>query len=162
MMGYAVSEEQVNLLNAALEDLLVESEAQALFISDYGGNIITNVATNEDDSRETVAALAAGSFSATRELAGMIGENSFHSVFHKGDHSAIYIQCIAGDFIILAILGKNSTQGLAKLYIDKACKQIEPILRETSGQSLQAAAGGEAERFEFSSAKIFDSGQPPA
>jgi len=155
MMGYAVSEEQVNLLNDALEVLLQESEAQALFISDYGGNIITNVATDEDDSRETVAALAAGSFSATRELAGMIGENSFHSVFHKGDHSAIYIQCIAGEFIILAILGKGTTQGLAKLYIDKACRQIEPILMETSGQSLETASGGEAEKFEFNSDAVF-------
>lgn len=158
MMGYAVSEEQVNLLNAALEALLTESEAQALFISDYGGNIITNVATDDDDSRETVAALAAGSFSATRELAGMIGENSFHSVFHKGDHSAIYIQCIAGDFIILAILGQGTSQGLAKLYIDKACKQIEPILLETSGQSVEAAAGGASERFEFKSDAVFETG----
>lgn len=155
MMGYAVSEEQVNLLTAALEALLTECEAQALFISDYGGNIITNVATDDDDSRETVAALAAGSFSATRELAGMIGENSFHSVFHKGDHSAIYIQCIAGDFIILAILGTSTSQGLAKLYIDKACRQIEPILLETSGQSLETAAGDAPQKFEFNTDTVF-------
>ena len=148
MLGYALSEEQGKLLNSALEDLLVESEAQALFISDYGGNIIAHVAVGEDNFMETVAALAAGSFSATRELAGLIGEKSFHSVWHKGDESSIYIQCVANDFLVLAIVGKNVTQGLAKLYIDKSRKQIEPILLDTSGQSA-SEAGAEAGSFQF-------------
>jgi len=141
MIGYALSEEQGYQLNIALEDLLVESEAQALFISDYGGNIIAHVSIDNDDFMETVAALAAGSFSATRELAGFIGEKSFHSVYHKGDESSIYIQCIAKEFLVLAILGKNVTQGLAKLYIDKACSRIEPILTDTIGQSVESAFG---------------------
>lgn len=151
MMGYALSEKQGCQLNIALEDLLVESEAQALFISDYGGNIIAHVSIDNDDFMETVAALAAGSFSATRELAGFIGEKSFLSVYHKGDDSSIYIQCVAQEFLVLAILGKNVTQGLAKLYIDKACSRIDPILTDTIGQSLESAfaADSSGTPFEF-------------
>ena len=147
MPGYAISERQARRLNRILGALLRQTGAEALIVTDYGGNILAQVSNFDDHSLQTVAALAAGAFSATRELAGMIGETGFRSIFHRGSERSIYIHCHATAFLTLMVLGKETTQGLARLYVEKAGRQITPILLSTLNQS--ASGAGAAERFEF-------------
>ena len=143
MRGFAVTERQSLALNRALNDLLVLSESNAVFMTDYGGNLIAyNTSDEVDDTVYTIAALAAGSFSATRELAGLIKEPEFHSIHHQGKNSSIYMQSVASDFLVLVIFGKETTAGLVKLYVEKAKKDIEPIVEEMCGQSTVSAAQG--------------------
>jgi len=140
MMGYGITDEQSVQLNRLLEDISVEASVDGVFMSDYGGNILAYVSQTEDDSIHTMAALAAGSFAATRELAGMIGEPTFHSIFHQGTKSSVYIQNIAQNFLILVIFGKSTTTGLVKLFVDKASKELEPILKNIEQQSIKQAS----------------------
>jgi predicted regulator of Ras-like GTPase activity (Roadblock/LC7/MglB family) len=144
MPGYAVTSRQSELINTAISDLLVMAEADAVFVIDSGGNIIaSNTPKSDDISIQTMAALAAGSFSATRELAGMIGEPGFHSIYHQGENAGICIFNVASNFLILVLFGKTTTQGLVRLYVDKAGKEVEMILRQIDGQSIDAASQGE-------------------
>ena len=144
MSGTAISAKQVDRLNAALADLLVEAEADAVFISDCGGNLLAYDTTKKDDDTiYTIAALAAGSFSATRELAGIIGEPTFHSIFHQGEHANIYIESTVSDYLILVIFGKQTTVGLVKLFVNKTNTRISPILSDTQGQSVENADGSD-------------------
>ena len=157
MMGYALTEEQSRLLEAAISDLLVLSEADAVFISDQGGNLIVHsAARNDDSSLQTLAALAAGSFCATRELAAMIGEPAFHSIFHQGQHASIYMQSVTPHFLILVIYGKSTTAGLVKLYVEKAGKEIEPVLNRMESLSIADAIGSDTQTFQIDqNAEVF-------
>ena len=158
MSSGTVTEEQSKLLTTVLSDIAVQTEANAVFLSDYGGNIIAHISPAGDETIQNIAALAAGSFSATRELAGMIGEPTFSSVFHKGEHSSIFIQSIARSFLMLVIFGKETTIGLVKLYVEKACQELDPLLRKMQDQGV--AAQPAAKPFEMTSgAPIF---KPPA
>jgi predicted regulator of Ras-like GTPase activity (Roadblock/LC7/MglB family) len=149
-----VTEDQSRQLTTALSDLSVLTEASSAFLTDYGGNIIAQVSSSGDETAQTVAALAAGSFSATRELAGMIGEPTFSSVFHKGEQSSIFIQSIAQTFLILVVFGRNTAVGLVKLYVEKACQEIEPLLKNMRSQGVAAQA--KAKPFEMTTgAPIF-------
>ena len=154
MMGYAINEKQSKLLEAALEKLSVEAEADSAFMMDYGGNILAYVSPTEDESMQTVAALAAGSFAATRELAGMIGETGFQSILHKGDESSMYMHNVADNFLILVIFGSLTTPGLVRLYVEKTGNEIDPILEEVANQSL-SSMGGDAPAFELNDGAIF-------
>lgn len=155
MLGYVLTEKRSKLLNAALADLLVLAEADAVFMSDYGGNMVANSASAaDDDTMCTMTALAAGSFAATRELASLIGEPSFHSVFHQGQRASIYIQNITANFLVLVIFGKSTTAGLVKLYVDKASKELQPILQEMAQGGMDSAEASTT--FEIdTSAKVF-------
>ena len=149
MAGTAISEKQSRALNATLSDLMVLAEADAVFLSDFGGNLLAYVTSAEaDDSVYTIAALAAGSFSATRELAAQIKEPEFHSIFHQGENNSIYMQSVSTDYLVLVVFGKRTTAGLVKLYVEKAAKEIEPVLKQVHGQSV-SAAGGETRLFEM-------------
>ncbi len=134
MPGYAISEEQSEKLNTALSDLAVQAEADAVFMSDCGGNMIAHFAQSESSAIPTIAALAAGSFAATRELATLIGEPTFHLIYHQGKETSIYMQSVL-DFLLLVIFGRSTTVGLVKLYVEKASKELEPILKAIDGIS---------------------------
>ena len=98
---------------------------------------------NEDESIQTIAALAAGSFAATRELAAIMGEKEFKTVFHKGTETGIFIQCVASHYLLLAVMSEDTTEGLVKLYADKICTQIEPVLvaQPAYGSPVHGPAG---------------------
>ena len=143
MPGYALSEEQHQALQKILTQISTQMDARVLLLSDYGGNILVEVLQEGVENVETLAALAAGSFVATRELAGLIGEREFHWIFHMGHKTSIFIQCISSHYLVFAILGQHTTQGLAKLYVEKATAQLERILMKAEKQSASMAAPGQ-------------------
>ncbi len=154
MSGYALSVKKCQALQEILTQLSREVEAEGMILTDYGGNILVQVLPNDNEASQTLAALAAGSFAATRELAGLVGEKEFHWIFHHGRKMSIYIQCVAAHYLILALLGKRTTQGLVKLYVEKVSEQLERILLGTKEQTV--AEAGPAQVFEINDrAEVF-------
>ena len=151
-MNNIVTEEQGKLVRQIVSDLLVQAEATAALLSDIGGNIIAQCPGR--DENETLAALAAGSFSATRELAALSGETSFNSISHEGEDTSLYAQSVAEHFILLVIFQKTTTLGLVKLYTRKVAAELESTLKEISTQCVASAKSGTT--FEMSGAeKLF-------
>lgn len=146
-------------MTSVLTDLAAQAEAEAVFLGDAGGNILACISPPGSETVQTIAALAAGSFSATRELAHMIGETSFSSIYHKGENSSIYIQTIEGAFLLLVIFGKGTAVGLVKLYVDKASQELAPFLQALDGQ--KASDHNKAHPFEMEdSSEVFKAGGP--
>ena len=144
MSTAALSQQQSESLGRILSGLNKECEANAVVVADIGGNILAQDTHLEERVIETVAALAGGSFSATRELAHVIGEPGFKAIFHRGRKSGILIQALRGDFLILVLFGENSIEGLVRLCLKKVTPQIETILDETEGQTAESAGATEA------------------
>ena len=134
-----ITVEQSEALHTILSDLLVMADADAVFVCDCGGNIMDHISQSDSGMDQTIAALASGSFAATGELALLIGEAAFRSIFHKGDKTSIYMQSLAQDYLILVIFGKNATLGMVKLHISKMAKDIESLLQKMSGQTVESA-----------------------
>ncbi len=123
-MQYIISREESEAIEAVLLDLLVRAEAEAIFLCDKGGNIVAQNSTEQYTHEENIAALAAGSFYATRELARLIGEPVFRYIFHRGDKTSIYMQNTAKDMLLLVVFGRQSNPGLVKLYADDCTREL--------------------------------------
>jgi predicted regulator of Ras-like GTPase activity (Roadblock/LC7/MglB family) len=149
MPGYAISKQQNRKLSRILAALSRQTDAEALVVCDYGGNILGEVSRLSDHRLQTVAALAAGAFAATRELAQQVGEASFQSLYHQGTAINIYIHCQISEFLLLLVLKSDTPQGLAKLYVEKVSRLLAPILVSTLNQS--AVSAGLSEQFECDS-----------
>ena len=130
-MLQSLSKEDSERLGVILLDLLVRAEAEAIFLCDRGGNIIAQNATAQYSHEENIAALAAGSFYATRELAKLIGEPVFRYIFHRGDRTSIYMQNTIKDMLLLVVFGTQSNPGLVRLYADD-CSRALQVMSETS------------------------------
>lgn len=138
---YAVDHAQSRALTTALDDLEVQADAHAVFLCDNGGNILASSGQADDAILQTVAALAAGSFVATRELATLLGEKEFHSVLHQGSDKSIFMQSGDGRFIVVVVFDENTTVGLVKLYVGKSLEQLRPILARISTQTIDSVRG---------------------
>jgi predicted regulator of Ras-like GTPase activity (Roadblock/LC7/MglB family) len=144
MSAQAISLDQARVLESALGDLVFEAEAAAVILSDLGGNVFASTRGPEGFGLDTLSALAAGSFAATRELARQMGESEFQSVYHHGEHTSIYIHGVASACLLTVIFdNQTTTVGLVKLYAGNLLRRIAPLLAELLGQDVRSIAGGE-------------------
>ena len=80
--------------------------------------------------RSTVAALAAGSFAATKELATRVGEAEFSALYQQGSHSHLLMNAVDDDFVLVTVFGPKTTVGLVRFYSTRALAHIGTIIRE--------------------------------
>lgn len=121
--------EQIRRLETLLADLLVRSEADAVYLCDRGGNIIAEHTAQHYSEEDNIIALAAGSFFATRELARLLGEPEFKCVFHQGARTSVFMQSTKTDLLVLVVFGVESNPGLVKLYSNEACLAIDTQIK---------------------------------
>lgn len=118
-------------LLALLEEFLDKSEASFALIFDRGGNILSQGGKVPDSTDTSIlAALAAGSFAATCELALRVGEAEFSALYQQGKHSHILMSAIDGDAVIATVFGSKTTVGLVRFYADRTVKQLATVLEE--------------------------------
>jgi predicted regulator of Ras-like GTPase activity (Roadblock/LC7/MglB family) len=123
--------QSANALLDVLEDFLEKSEANFAMVIERGGSILSQCGTipaNTDTS--IVAALAAGSFAATKELALRIGEEEFTALHQQGEDSQLFMIAICEDAVLVTVFGNQTTLGLVRFYSGRAVKQIATLLEE--------------------------------
>jgi predicted regulator of Ras-like GTPase activity (Roadblock/LC7/MglB family) len=125
-----MTEEKTRRLETVLITLRQRSEAQAVFLTDRGGNILAEKKAHTYSQEDNIIALAAGSFFATRELARLLGEPEFKCVFHQGTCTSVYMQSTTSDLLMIVVYGKETNPGLVRLYANESCiavdKQFNP------------------------------------
>lgn len=147
-----MTEELHRQIERVLTDLLVRCEGEAVFLCDRGGNILAQSSASLYAREENMAALAAGSFYATRELAKLLGEPEFHCVFHQGQTNSVYMQSTASDMLILVIFGNESNPGLVRLYAGESSQSLDTLMEELEEHS-PTHTGASAQMFEIDETK---------
>ncbi len=119
-----------NILST-LESFLEKSEASYALVIDRGGSILSQHGEIPDSTDPTViAALAAGSFAATRELAFRVGEADCSALYQQGGHSHILMNAVDEDAVLVTIFGAQTTLGLVKFYSSRAANRIATVLQQ--------------------------------
>ncbi|MEZ6021702.1 MAG: roadblock/LC7 domain-containing protein, partial [Planctomycetota bacterium] len=83
--------QDVERLDEELDSFLELSNARCALLIDVEGHLVTRRGDAAQDSVDALSALTAGSFAATRQMAQMMGENQFNSLFHQGAHQSIQV-----------------------------------------------------------------------
>jgi predicted regulator of Ras-like GTPase activity (Roadblock/LC7/MglB family) len=137
-MFLSMTEDLSSKTEAILKEIVERAEAQSIFLSDKGGNIVARHMRQTHGHEDNIAALAAGSFFATQELARLIGAGNFQRVLHQGSKVSVYMQNLGPEMLLLVVFGKDSNPGLVRLFTDKACGALEEVLAKAE----EAAATG--------------------
>jgi predicted regulator of Ras-like GTPase activity (Roadblock/LC7/MglB family) len=141
MTATALSVNQHEALDRLIDEFAGETEVDSVVVCETGGNILVQHGTISDGLMHNAAALAAGTFAATRELAQIIGEPGFSSLYHKGKKSGLLIQAVGSGHLIMVILGARCVEGMVRLLLNKVGKQVESVLLSASGQTVEQAGG---------------------
>ena len=121
--------EDVAALDGVLADFLKKAEADLTVVIDRGGNVISQFGDMSAMDVTIIAALAAGSFAATQELARRIGELEFNALYHQGNGSHIFMNSVDEDTIMITVFGRRTTVGLVRFYSAATAKIVSGLLK---------------------------------
>ena len=145
-MFKGLTEEQCRTVDELLVELLVRSESEGVFLCNRGGYILAESLIEDYKQNDNIAALSAGSFFATREIARMVGEPEFCSVLHQGKTKGIYMQSSTTDLLVVIVFGRETNPGLVKLCAEEMVGQLDTCL---AAMALDESSDAEMDDFEF-------------
>ena len=113
-----------------LQFFLQESNARCALLVDRAGQLITTAGESPEFDPTAFASLAAADFSANDQLASMIGENEFSSLFHQGEKESMFLADVARRVIFVALFDNRATLGMVRLKAKGVVRELSEIFRE--------------------------------
>lgn len=114
-------------IDSVMKDLVKMSGATCALLIDKDGHLVSRTGTMREFDLDTVAALVAGSFAATREMAKVLGEEEFTVLFHQGPKGSIQLSLVGERTILAVIFNETTTVGMVRLYTLEACNQLAEL-----------------------------------
>ena len=136
-------QQDIERLNAEIDTFLELSKSRCVLLVDRDGHLVTRRGEAVKSTEETISALIAGSFAATREMARIMGENEFAILFHQGQRDSIQLQLV-GERTLMAVLFDGRTNlGMVRFYAQESAARIQEILDDVSNQDRSPDLGAD-------------------
>lgn len=137
--GLVVDEAQMQSLEAVLAKLRRISGSRFAALITTGGQPVVISPSEAASDTLSLAALAAGSFAATRQLAQLLSERQFSLLFHEGEESNLHVVQVNEQALLLLTFGRDTPVGRVRLYTNRALEALKPIL-EAAENSPESAS----------------------
>jgi predicted regulator of Ras-like GTPase activity (Roadblock/LC7/MglB family) len=134
--------QDIDEIDQELDAFLELSGATCAMIVDRSGHMVTRRGGAMDGCLESVAALAAGSFSATKEMARIIGEGEFNNLFHQGSRESIQISAVGDRSLFVVVFDEKSNLGLVRFYAEESTQQLIEVYEGISTRQAKGEAQG--------------------
>ncbi|MDZ7263813.1 MAG: roadblock/LC7 domain-containing protein [candidate division KSB1 bacterium] len=116
-------------ISEILSELASKTRARTIIFSDMNGHAITQRGSVTDVNISNMSALAAGGFSATTEIAKLIGEKKqFKFIFHEGENNNVYLSNVGDNFLLILIFNSQTALGMIRIYTKRAIDALSSLL----------------------------------
>ena len=122
--SWSFTEDDYRTITRLLQKFLFESNARCALLVDRSGQLVATVGEKPRFDATAFATLTAADFSANDQLAKLIGEKDFSSLFHQGDKESMYLADIARRVILVVLFDTRTTLGLVRLKIKDTVNQL--------------------------------------
>jgi predicted regulator of Ras-like GTPase activity (Roadblock/LC7/MglB family) len=140
-----IYEEQIEEIERTLRRLIKDAQAKCVLLVDKDGHLITRQGFTQSLDTTALAALLAGSFASTREIARLVGEPEFSVLFHQGKKDHIHITLVGERTILAVIFDDRTTIGMVRLYAKEVAENLNQILTSEKSEEGQAEDKSETE-----------------
>lgn len=110
--------------------LLKESNARCALLVDRAGQLLANAGEQLSFDPTAFASLTAADFSANDQLAKMIGEPEFASLFHQGEKESMYLADVARKVILVVLFDQRTTVGMVRLRVKQTVADLAKVFEE--------------------------------
>ncbi len=117
-------------IDRAIEEFLRLSGASSVLLIDKEGHLITRAGAAPSFNLDTISALVAGSFSATREMARLLGEEQFSALYHQGERENIQLSLVGDRTILTVLFNEATTLGMIRIYVAETIRKLEDLFAE--------------------------------
>jgi predicted regulator of Ras-like GTPase activity (Roadblock/LC7/MglB family) len=150
--SWSFREEDFKAISGHMNELLRETNVKSLLLVDRTGQVVANVGEPPQFDPQAFASLTAADFSANDQLAKMIGEHEFSSLFHQGEKESMYLADVAHRVILVALFDNRTTLGMVRLKVRNTVEELTRLF-----EAMFQRAGTEQPKLEgFASPEVED------
>lgn len=125
---WSIFEEDYWALHSILTELLKNSNAKSVLLIDRTGQIVSTIGMPPDFDVTSFASLCAADFEANTQLAQLIGERDFTTLYHQGADESMYLSRVDPRVLVAVLFDRHTTLGLVRLRVKKAVDQLGATL----------------------------------
>jgi len=134
-------EQDVERLDGELDAFLELSNAKCAMLIDKEGHLVTRRGESLNLQMESISALIAGSFAATKEMARLLGEEEFSILFHQGVRDSIQLQLIGERTLLAVLFDERTNLGLVRFYSQESSRHLASIFEDIMAREPEANGG---------------------
>jgi predicted regulator of Ras-like GTPase activity (Roadblock/LC7/MglB family) len=140
-----LSQEDVQSLDDSLASLLAQTGAIAVLLADQGGPVISQVGDAHRFNTASLAAVAAGAFSASCAMAKIMGETQVTNFCQQGEELSMLVSRVDESLLLLiifktALIGPDNVRKYASNTIESVSRQVSKASRRSPGVFIDLTA----------------------
>lgn len=139
--SWSLHEEDAGRIETILSRFLGEAEARTALLVDRTGQMLASVGEAPQFDPVAFASLTAADFSANDQLARMLGEDEFGSLFHQGERESLYLADIARRVILVILFDNRTTLGLVRLRVRPVARDLTDLFTELFARGSSGSPG---------------------
>ncbi|GER81982.1 MAG: roadblock/LC7 domain-containing protein [Thermogemmatispora sp.] len=128
LSNLVISDHELEAIRATLSKLLHDTSASTVMLLDKSGQVISNFGNGVRRNVTSLGALLAGAFSSSRQVAELLGEKDFRTIFQQGMHENIYTTLVEEQWLLVIVFDKLTHIGLVKVLSKKATDELVRVL----------------------------------
>ena len=139
--SWSFTEDDFGAITQSLQRFLHEANARCALLVDRTGQLVATVGEQPHFDPTTFATLTAADFSANDQLAKLIGEKDFNSLFHQGEKESMYLADVARRVILVVLFDNRTTLGLVRLKLKQAVEELTQLFEAVFARGTGHSAG---------------------
>src|SRR5919107_2119787 len=128
--SWSFTEDDFGSITGALQRFLYDSNARCALLVDRAGQLVATVGEQPNFDPTAFATLTAADFSANDQLAKLIGETDFNTLFHQGERESMLLADVARRVILVVLFDNRTTLGLVRLKMRQAVEELTRLFEE--------------------------------
>jgi predicted regulator of Ras-like GTPase activity (Roadblock/LC7/MglB family) len=140
--NWSFTQDDFTSITESLKRFLGDTNSRCALLVDRSGQLVTTVGEAPGLDTTAFATLTAADYSANDQLAKLVGENDFSSLFHQGEKDSIYVADVARRLLLVIIFDSRTTVGLVRLRIKDEIEELTLLVDRVFSRGRNSAASG--------------------
>jgi predicted regulator of Ras-like GTPase activity (Roadblock/LC7/MglB family) len=141
--SWSLTEQDAAAIGQVLQRLMFDSNARCCVVVDRSGQLITTAGERPTFDVTSFATLAAADFAANDQLARLIGERDFNTLFHQGERESMLLADVAHRVILVVLFDNRTTLGMVRLKLKGAVDDLSRVIEDMfTRATVPLQAGG--------------------
>jgi predicted regulator of Ras-like GTPase activity (Roadblock/LC7/MglB family) len=128
--SWSFTEDDFGAITETLQRFLYDANARCALLVDRTGQLVATVGEQPNFDPTAFATLTAADFSANDQLARLIGETDFNSLFHQGEKESMYLADVARRVILVVLFDNRTTLGLVRLKMKQVVEELTKLFEQ--------------------------------
>jgi predicted regulator of Ras-like GTPase activity (Roadblock/LC7/MglB family) len=141
--NWSFTQDDFTDITESLRRFLGETKSLCALLVDRSGQLVTTVGDSPGLDTTAFATLTAADYSANDQLARLVGENDFSSLFHQGEKESIYVADIARRLLLVIIFDSRTTVGLVRLRMKDEIEELTLLVDRVFSRGRDGTAPAE-------------------